>query len=284
MLILTNIDLNGGQLLNVVLQVLAASPPAPAQGMIYYDSTLLQARIYNGTSWDTAGGGDASLLNGQPGTYYLDFAHSAGQRDHTAIADFDTQVRASRLDQLAAPIAAVALNGQRLTGVADPTAAQDAATQAYVLSQVAGLVNSAPGVLDTLAELATALGNDPSFATTIAASIAAAKDRANHSGTQDVGTITGLTAAIDTQILGRVAVADIGDGVATLFTLTHNFGTRDVVIQVRQNASPYAYVGVDARAASANTATVQFAATSVPTAGALSGPDHEGGLAWISAA
>jgi hypothetical protein len=269
MLILTNLDLHGSQLLNVVLQVLAAAPPAPAEGMIYYDSTLLQARIYNGTSWDSAGsGGDASLLNGHPGTYYLDFAHSTGQRDHTAIADFDAQVRASRLDQLAAPTAAVALNGQRLTGVADPTAAQDAATRAYVLTQINGLVNSAPGVLDTLGELATALGNDANFATTIAASIAAAKDRANHTGTQPVSTLTGLTAAIDTQLLGRIAVADIGDGVATLFTLTHNFGTRDVVIQVRQNASPWEYVGVDARAASVNTATVQFSATSVPAAGA----------------
>jgi len=152
--------------------------------------------------------------------------------------------------------------------VADPTAAQDAATQAYVLSQINGLVNSAPGVLDTLAELATALGNDPNFATSIAASIAAAKVRANHSGTQDVSTITGLTAVIDTQIMGRVAVADIGDGVATLFTIAHTLGTRDVVVQVRQNGAPYEYVGVDARATTTSTVTVQFSPTAIPAAGA----------------
>ncbi|MBC6695209.1 hypothetical protein H9L25_00255 [Terrisporobacter mayombei] len=42
------------------------------------------------------------------------------------------------------------------------------ATEEYVGSKVAELVNSAPSTLDTLQELATALGNDPNFATTVA--------------------------------------------------------------------------------------------------------------------
>ena len=41
------------------------------------------------------------------------------------------------------------------------------ATQSYVQSQVSGLVASAPSTLDTLNELAAALGDDPNFATTI---------------------------------------------------------------------------------------------------------------------
>lgn len=55
------------------------------------------------------------------------------------ISDFDTQVRTSRLDQMAAPAAAVAFNSQRITGLADPTAAQDAATKNYVDSVAQGL-------------------------------------------------------------------------------------------------------------------------------------------------
>ncbi len=51
----------------------------------------------------------------------------------------DARVRANRLDQLAAPTAAVALNSQRITGLADPTAAQDAATKNYVDLTVQGL-------------------------------------------------------------------------------------------------------------------------------------------------
>lgn len=46
-----------------------------------------------------------------------------------------------------------------------------AATESYVDTAVAGIVNSAPTTLDTLNELATALGNDPNFATTVATQI-----------------------------------------------------------------------------------------------------------------
>lgn len=46
------------------------------------------------------------------------------------------------------------------------------ATQSYVTTQIANLVASAPAALDTLNELATALGNDASFSTTITNSIA----------------------------------------------------------------------------------------------------------------
>ena len=55
------------------------------------------------------------------------------------ISDFDTQVRTSRLDQMAAPTADVSLNGQKITGLADPTGAQDAATKAYVDATRQGL-------------------------------------------------------------------------------------------------------------------------------------------------
>jgi hypothetical protein len=59
--------------------------------------------------------------------------------DSTWITNFDTQVRTSRLDQFAVPTAPVNFNSQRLTGVADPSTAQDAATKAYVDSVAQGL-------------------------------------------------------------------------------------------------------------------------------------------------
>lgn len=52
-----------------------------------------------------------------------------------------------------------------------PTAGDNstkAATTAFVQAAIASLVASSPAALDTLNELATALGNDPNFATTIA--------------------------------------------------------------------------------------------------------------------
>lgn len=59
-----------------------------------------------------------------------------------------------------------------ITNLSAPVNNNDAATKLYVDTSISNLVNSAPGTLDTLNELAAALGNDPSFATTITNSIA----------------------------------------------------------------------------------------------------------------
>lgn len=48
--ILVNLDLNGNQLLNVALQMLA-SDPSPAEALIYYNTASHAVRFYNGTAW-----------------------------------------------------------------------------------------------------------------------------------------------------------------------------------------------------------------------------------------
>ena len=59
-------------------------------------------------------------------------------------------------------------------------------TETYVNTQVAALVASSPATLDTLNELATALGNDPSFATTVTNSIGTKLPLAGGTMTGDV--------------------------------------------------------------------------------------------------
>lgn len=56
------------------------------------------------------------------------------------------------------------------------------ATESYVNSAVASLVNTAPEVLNTLDELAAALGDDPNFATTVATEIGKKVDKVDGKG------------------------------------------------------------------------------------------------------
>ncbi|ELM9712997.1 tail fiber protein, partial [Escherichia coli] len=74
---------------------------------------------------------------------------------------------------LKAPLASPALTGVPTA----PTAAQGTnntqiATTAYVRAAISALVGSSPEALDTLNELAAALGNDPNFATTMTNALA----------------------------------------------------------------------------------------------------------------
>lgn len=71
----------------------------------------------------------------------LDSEKAASSHTHVPgdVTGFDTQVRTSRLDQMAAPTADVSLNSHKLTNVTDPSSAQDAATKNYVDNVAAGL-------------------------------------------------------------------------------------------------------------------------------------------------
>jgi len=121
--ILTNYDFNKNEIQNAVAQVLATAPSTPVAGQFYYDSALQLFRYRNGTTFvsDT------------------DRARHSGTQLASTISDFNTAVQTNRLDQLAAPTAAVSLNSQRITNVATPTAATDAANKSYVDNAIAGL-------------------------------------------------------------------------------------------------------------------------------------------------
>ena len=81
---------------------------------------------------------------------------------------------------------AIAMGTNKITGLGTPTSTADAATKGYVDTTVANLIDSAPGTLDTLNELAAALGDDPNFAATTAASIATKVSKAGDTLTGDL--------------------------------------------------------------------------------------------------
>ena len=71
-------------------------------------------------------------------------------------------------------------------------------------------------------------------------------------------TVLTNTVAIDTAVVVTKYAANVGDGAATSYTITHNLGTRDVQVTVYDNSSPYAEVICDVNHATTNTITLLF--------------------------
>ncbi len=119
-------------------------------------------------------------------------SHGSAGSDPVTVAQSQVTGLASAL-ALLAPLASPALTGTPTVPTASPgTNTTQAASTAFVAAAVAALVNSSPSALDTLAELATALGNDAAFSTTVTNALAA---RALSSRLVSAG--TGLTGGGD---------------------------------------------------------------------------------------
>ncbi len=118
--------------------------------------TITSADLVDGTivASDIA---DATITQAKMAVNPYARANHTGTQAASTISDFNTQVRTNRLDQMAAPTGSVSLNSQKITTLATPTDNADAATKLYVDTKVADLVNSAPGTLDTLGEIASAI-------------------------------------------------------------------------------------------------------------------------------
>ena len=136
---------------------------------------------------------------------YVDGVTSAIQ------TQIDSKLATSTAASTYAPIASPALTGTPTA----PTAAANTnttqiATTAYVQTEINDLIASAPGALDTLNELAAALGNDASFSTTVTNSLATKLPLAG-------GTMSGAIA------MGTNKITGLGDPTNAQDAATKNY-------------------------------------------------------------
>ena len=73
----------------------------------------------------------------------------------------------------------------------------------------------------------------------------------------------GITVNADNVVINRAVVvtkyaANVGDGTNTSYTITHSLATRDVIVTLYDNSSPYAEVMADVEHATTNTITLLF--------------------------
>jgi hypothetical protein len=127
-----------------------------------------------------------------------------GNVDNTADSAKPISTATQTALDLKAPLASPALTGVPTAPTASAgTNTTQVATTAFVGTAVSNLVASAPAALDTLNELAAALGNDASFSTTITNSLAAKAPLASPA-------LTGTATAVNLTVSGTTDLSASG--------------------------------------------------------------------------
>ena len=224
----SKLNLAGGTLTGDLLFDFAGADRAKIKAAGSYDGTPTVS-VDQGFAGAGSNGG-AELFSGGLVLYDKDSGNPAIIEAVEVAGDLELQISASGfsvkfLDDVV--MGATKLISQ----AAAPTAPEHVANRQYVLDQIAALVDTAPATLDTLNELAAALGDDPGFATTVTNALATKAAK--------FGTL-------------------IGDGVSTSIAVTHSLGTRDVVVSVH-DATTFAEVECDVTKTSTSVVTLGFA-------------------------
>ena len=149
----------------------------------------------------------------------------------------------------------------------------DGATITYVDTEIANLIDSAPGALDTLNELAAALGDDANFSTTVTNSLALKAPLADPALT---GTPTAPTAAASTNTTQIATTAFVQQEIGGLTSYadsdvdTHlNTSTASSGEVLSWNGTDYDWVAQSGGGGGGASVTVSDAAPSNPSAGDL---------------
>jgi hypothetical protein len=107
--------------------------------------TITSADLVDGTIVNADINASAGIALSKLAVDPLARANHTGTQTASTVSDFDTQVRTSRLDQMAAPTVAVSVNSQKITNLANPVDNGDAVSLGYL--------NGQKGVANGIAEL-----------------------------------------------------------------------------------------------------------------------------------
>lgn len=147
--------------------------------------------------------------------YQEDLAHISEEIDEKVKAEADARIAADELlvkkeegkelssndftDELKAKLEGIEEFANRITNVSQLVNDSKFQTEEEVKAAIEGIIGSAPDVLDTLKEIADALGNDPNFATTITKKLAALAEQINQEVEDRTEAVSQVQGDLDTK-------------------------------------------------------------------------------------
>lgn len=147
--------------------------------------------------------------------YQEDLAHISEEIDEKVKAEADARKAADELlvkkeegkelssndftDELKAKLEGIEEFANRITNVSQLVNDSKFQTEEEVKAAIKGIIGSAPDVLDTLKEIADALGNDPNFATTITKKLAALAEQINQEVEDRTNAVSQVQGDLDTK-------------------------------------------------------------------------------------
>jgi len=213
-----------------------------------------------------------SIANGKLATDPLARANHTGTQLASTVSDFDTQVRTSKVTDLAAPTGSFSMNSQKITNLATPTSNTDASTKAYVDTSISNLIDGAPGTLDTLNEIAAALADTANFSDTVVLKAGSTMSGALAMGTNKItglGTPTNSADAatknyVDTVVIAPSNLTGVITSVGAATSIASQTGTGSTFVVQNTPTLTTPVLGV-ATATSINGTTIPSTATLVTT-------------------
>lgn len=162
-----------------------------------------------------------------------------------------------------------------------PAENENYATETYVNTKVADLVNSAPETLNTLNELAAALGDDPNFATTIVSELGNKVDKTTTINDKALTNNITLTAA-DVKALPDTTVIPSIAGLATEDYVNTKTAAITVNTLGAAKASDLTTLQTNLATLQTNFANLQTSLNlSVGTSGQFAVSNGSGGITWL---
>lgn len=147
--------------------------------------------------------------------YQEDLANISAEIDEKVKAEADARKAADELlvkkeegkelssndftDELKAKLEGIEEFANRITNVSQLVNDSKFQTEEEVKAAIEGIIGSAPDVLDTLKEIAEALGNDPNFATTITKKLAALAEQINQEVEDRTNAVSQVQGDLDTK-------------------------------------------------------------------------------------